>query len=131
MAVAHEKSKVMIRIGMLLDRCRECPKNFENRDVKQMEAICNGCPVYEEMKGYRVRLGAYSDKKKRRRRIESLLHTLTKELYRQHKRDGWTDDEVLVRYKTGRNSLIKWKRANFTPEELKEMNLSVGRKKEA
>ena len=131
MAVAHEKSKVMIRVGELLDRCRECPKNIQTRDVKQMEALCNGCPIYDEMKGYRRVLGAYEDSRKKTKGRESLLHLLTPELYRQYKKDKWTDELITEEYNTSRNSLIKWKREHFTKEELQEMNIPVGRKKGA
>lgn len=130
MAATLEKREVLLKVGQLLDQCRECPKNIQTRELKEMEAICGTCPVYEQMKTYRDFLGASEGRKRGRgKRRESRFHLLTPELYRQHKADDWLDDDVMREYAVGRHRLIRWKKEHFSEEELAEMRLPVGRKK--
>ncbi|MBS4200296.1 hypothetical protein KHA93_11705 [Bacillus sp. FJAT-49732] len=55
-----------------------------------------------------------------------LYHKLTKELYINHKKDGWTDRRIMGRYGMNNVSLSKWKKENLTKDEITNLSLRKG-----
>lgn len=128
MAATLEKREVMLQVGHLLDQCRECTKNTQTREIKVMESICGGCPVYDEILICRKKLDGGRVKKKRRVVTNNPLRHLTPELYRQYKKDKLSDESVAEKYGVDRKSIIKWKKKRFTEEELIQLRTKPGRK---
>lgn len=59
LAIDSDKRKIMLKIGELLDQCRECPKNeCDTRTEEERAQTCGGCRVYEQIKECRKYVGA-------------------------------------------------------------------------
>lgn len=52
-----------------------------------------------------------------------VYHQITKELYIQHKKDGWSDRRVMQRYGMHSVELTKWKNENLTDAERESLSL--------
>lgn len=50
-----------------------------------------------------------------------LYHVISKDLYIQHIKDGWTDRRIRARYGMSVDELDEWVNKNFSKEELEEL----------
>lgn len=96
------KKQALLRVGMILDKCRECPLN----DVTKKEN-CNGCVEMLDLIELRNYLDAKIIRKKNLKPV-----SITIEQYCRKRSENMIDAQIADFYNTTLPLLKKWKRKN-------------------
>ncbi|MDX8367835.1 MazG-like family protein [Cytobacillus sp. IB215665] len=103
------KKKARLRVNNLLDRCQDCPiKPTKVESVSHVEAVCNGCTVYQEL----LQLGKFlgTEKKKGVGKVPKALDLSVGE-YFSLKKKGLKEKEIAEIKGVTKQRIYNWKYA--------------------